>query len=112
MMDVESIIRVDGSSYSGRGPGCHSNYLAIVSDDGTEILDTPLNKLLIDHLVNDKCGKRLNMLEHDGIAYLESHDFEGDRRIYQLDSTKATLLCEYKYQRVFRASPAYRQLPN
>lgn len=109
---LESIVRIEGSRIFRNGRGCSSVYLGVVSDDGTEILDTHLDKLLIDHLANAKCGKRLNVLEFDGAAYLESHDFEGDRRIYQIYGTKATLLCEYKYQRVFRASPAYRQLPN
>ena len=89
---VENIVRLD--FIHGGGRGCGATYVAVTDKSLSNIPDTDLNKLLLDELGGYPCGPNLNVLVHDGVAYVDA--FNGNRTIYRIKGSSAKKVCEFQ----------------
>lgn len=100
----DNVVRLDFAP--GWTRPCGGQFLAVTDDSRTELRATPLNRLLLENLGDSGCGPSLEVLVHDGRAYVEARRSLRDRAIYRIEGLKAEKICEFRE----RATGTFRML--
>lgn len=79
----------------GAGRGCDQALLAVADMRRNRVPDTPLNRLLVEHIGRHRCGPAVDAFTFGGVTYIDALARKGHRWIYKISKGKANTICTF-----------------